>query len=222
MATSIREEGSSHAAFEGSTTEEALERALQALGLRPEEADVEVVDRGARGFLGIGTRPARVRVAWKIRAAGRAQEAVESILSKMGIAATVRATQAGREVRVEISSGESDGLLIGRKGETLAALQHLVGRIVGKQFPDPTLVVVIDVAGYRGRREEHLRQHAAQLADRVRRSGKRGMTEPLSPSERRTVHHALLAEPGIQSHTAGDGANRRVIVTPSRKKPAEG
>jgi spoIIIJ-associated protein len=202
--------------FVGDTIEDALASALRALGLTAEEAEVDVLDRGARGFLGLGGRPARVRVASRARLEPTVHRLADDLLRLMRIPAEVAVTRTGRGVTVEIRGGEADGLLIGRKGETLAAFQHLLVRMAARRVNGDAGVIRVDVAGYRGRREDHLREQARELADRVRRTGRRTMTEPLSPAERRVVHQALADEGGVESHAAGAGLHKRVVLLPAR------
>lgn len=202
--------------FVGDTIEDALASALRALGLTAEEAEVDVLDRGTRGFLGLGGRPARVRVASRARLEPTVQKMAEELLRLMRIPAEIAVTRTGGGVTVEIRGGAADGLLIGRKGETLAALQHLLVRMAARRVNGDAGVIQVDVAGYRGRREDHLRELARDLADRVRRTGRRTMTEPLSPAERRVVHQALVDEGGVESHAAGAGLHKRVVLLPAR------
>jgi spoIIIJ-associated protein len=204
--------------YEAGTVEEAVDAALESLGLERDEAEIEIVDKGSRGFLGIGSRPAIVRVGWKVQAAAPVQEMSEKLFQLMDIPATIQVEQTGREVHVAVSSGDADGLLIGRKGETLQALQHVLTRMVGKRFGEGAPEVVVDVAGYRERREGQLRELAEGIASRVTRTGRRSMTEPLPPAERRIIHRRLDELGGLQSHTAGSGINKRVVVTPARRK----
>lgn len=206
--------------FDGLTVEEAIAAGLNALGLDAEEAEVEILDRGSKGFLGIGARPARVAVSWNVRAEEAVRALTAELLKHMGIPAEIEVVQRGREVRVTLTAGKADGLIIGRKGETLHAIQHVFTRIVGRQFGAQAPEIILDIAGYRSRREEQLRRLAHTLAERVERNGRRAMTEPLPSSERRIVHRTLAEHPAVQTHTAGQGANKRVVLTPAGKAPS--
>ena len=205
---------------EGSTVEEATAAGLARLGLAAGDAEVSVLDAGTRGFLGIGSRPARVRVAIKDRVGATAQRIAEKLLNLMGITAEVATSESGGAVTLDIRSGETDGLLIGRKGETLAALQHVIVRMASRQLNGQGGEMRVDVAGYRGRREEQLRQLARNLAERVERTRRRAMTEPLTPAERRVVHRALAEISGVETHAAGSGVNKRVVLIPARRSDA--
>jgi spoIIIJ-associated protein len=218
MSDTITTQETAAGTFEAGTVDEAVAAGLESLGLERDEAKVEILDKGSRGFLGLGSRPAVVRVGWKVQAAAPVRELSEKLFSLMDIPASIEVEQTGREVRVVVSAGETDGLLIGRKGETLQALQHVLTRMVGKQFGEGAPEVVVDVAGYRKRREGQLRELAEGIASRVSRTGKRAMTEPLPPAERRIIHRRLDELGDVQSHTAGTGINKRVVVTPSRRQ----
>ncbi len=203
--------------FEGNSVEEAAAAGLRELGLDAADAEVSVLDRGSRGFLGLGARPARVQVSSRDRLTPAVREAAVRILSLMGVEGEVEVRETGQALIVEIRSGEADGLLIGRKGETLAALQHVLIRMTSRRFNGQGGQIRVDVAGYRSRREDHLRELAKGLAQRVERTGKRAMTEPLSPAERRVVHRALAEFTAIQTHAAGSGVNKRVVLLPARR-----
>ncbi len=202
--------------FEALSVEEAIDTGLEQLGLERTEAEVLVLDKGSRGFLGLGAKPARVQVGWSVDAESGLKEAATTLLTLMGLGGEVDVTQCGREVQVTFRTGESDGLLIGRKGETLQAMQHILTRIAGRRFDGRTPEITVDVAGYRERRAEQLRQLALTLAKRVERTGRRAMTEPLPAGERRIVHRLVAELPDVQSHTAGQGSQKRVILTPAR------
>jgi spoIIIJ-associated protein len=90
--------------------------------------------------------------------------------------------------------------------------------MAGRKLDGRISAVRVDVAGYRKRREEQLRNQAMGLAERVERSGRRAMTEPLPPAERRLVHRVLAESPTVRTHTGGSGVNQRVIITPSRRR----
>jgi spoIIIJ-associated protein len=201
--------------FSAATVEAATTAGLRELGLPAGEVEIRVLDRGSRGFLGFGARPARVAVLSRAELAPLVEDLARGILERMEVEGTVRATQSGLEVEVLVESPGSDGLLIGRKGETLAAFQHVLLRMAARRTAGKIRDVRVDVAGYRDRREEQLRREAVALAERVRRTKRRGMTEPLLPAERRVVHRAIADVSGVKTHVAGSGSNRRVVVMPA-------
>ncbi|MDR5708937.1 MAG: RNA-binding cell elongation regulator Jag/EloR [Armatimonadota bacterium] len=203
----------------GRTVEEAIEAALRMSGLSREEAEIEVLDEGSRGFLGLGGREARVRVVPKGTAAPEADQAAEiarTLLRHMGLQGTVRARRVDQRVAVEVE-GEDLAALIGRHGRGLqafeAVLSLLVHRAVGWTVP-----VEVDAAGYRERRRSSLVAMAQRAAQRAVREGRSIHLPPMDPRERRIVHTALASHPEVTTHSEGEGKDRHVVVEP-RKRP---
>lgn len=203
--------------FSGATTDEAIVAGLDALKVSRDDAVIEVIDRGSRGFLGLLSRPARVKMAPKLELAGVAEELASAVLSRMGMRASVTTVQEGSNVVLRVESEEA-GLLIGRRGETLEAFQHLLLRMASRKTAGKIRDLRVDVAGYRSRRDDQLRDEALALAERVERSGRRAMTEPLPAAERRVVHRVLADRAGVTTHVAGNGNTRRVIILPATSK----
>ncbi len=203
----------------GRTVEEAIELALKELDVDRDEAEVEVLSRGKSGFLGIGAELARVRVTIIPQggnAAAVATEAVGRILQAAGVnvSRTLRSANdpdSGGPV-IDLS-GAGSGLLIGRRGQTLQSLQFLVNLIVRKKSGEDVRVV-LDVEGYRKRRESSLRDMATKVASRVEQSSRSITLEPMSPADRRIVHTTLTDHPGVTTESAGVGENRKVTIMP--------
>ena len=212
------------------TVEEAIELALKELGADRDEAEVEILSRGKAGFLGIGAELARVRVArlgggsatdaeaGEQSAAALATAAVGRILEAAGVnvTRTLRSAhdpEAGGPV-IDLA-GEDSGLLIGRRGQTLQALQFLVTLIVRKKLGEDVRVV-LDVENYRQRRENSLRDMAAKVASRVAQTNRSITLEPMSPADRRIIHTSLAQHPGVRTESAGEGENRKVTIMPRR------
>ena len=201
------------------TVEEAIELALKELDVDRDEAEVEILSRGKSGFLGIGAELARVRVT-KIsgggNAAALATEAVSKILQAAGVnvSRTLRAAN-DPEVGGPIIdlTGEDSGLLIGRRGQTLQALQFLVNLIVRKELGE-NVRVLLDVERYRQRRETSLRDMATKVAARVAQSNRSITLEPMPPADRRIVHTTLTDHPGVTTESMGVGDNRKVTISP--------
>lgn len=204
------------------TVEEAVEMALKELDANREEAEIEVLSQGKQGFLGIGSEPARVRVR-KLppseHAASTAMEVVNKLLSTAG-ARTLATLRVARDPDtggpiVDIT-GEDSGLLIGRQGETLRALQFLVNTLVRKRMQQESVRVVLDIERYRERRHNSLRELAFRVADRVAQSGKAIPLEPMQAAERRVIHVALSEHPRVTTESSGVGDGRRVTITPKQ------
>lgn len=208
---------------EGKTYEEAVEKALSSLGIEPEQADIMILEEGSRGVFNIGGKPWKVKVShvWDEEAA---KKIVSELLAKMGVEADVDVLEKDGIYFVDISTSGADGLLIGKYGKTLDALQHVVARMVNQLRPRTK--VVLDVGKYKERQHDMLRRKAFGLAEKVKETRKEIVMEPLRPSERRVVHLALAEDPGVRTYTVGEGSDRSVVVAPnvvkeSRTQPQE-
>ena len=192
-----------------------------------------MLSRGKAGFLGIGAELARVRVtplsalsvsgggspvaeAGELTAASLAIATVGRILEAAGVDVTrtlrsAHDAEAGGPV-IDLA-GEDSGLLIGRRGQTLQALQFLVTLIVRRKSGEDVRVV-LDVENYRQRRETSLRDMAAKVASRVAQTNRSITLEPMSPADRRIIHTSLAEHPGVRTESAGEGENRKVTIMP--------
>ena len=215
------------------TVDEAIELGLKELDADRDEAEVEILSKGKTGFLGIGSESARVRVT-RI-SAGRNAEGVPTTAEGEPTAASVATAAVGRILEaagVNVTrtlraandpesggpiidlAGEDSGLLIGRRGQTLQALQFLVNLIVRKQFEG--VRVVLDVENYRQRRESQLRDMATKVAERVAQTNRSITLEPMPPADRRIIHTSLTDHPGVSTESMGEGEGRKVTIMPKR------
>ncbi len=202
------------------TVEEAIELALKELDVDRDEAEVEVLSRGKSGFLGIGAELARVRVT-KIAQGDSAASIAVDALSNILQAANVNVSRTLRSANdpdvggpIIDLSGEDSGLLIGRRGQTLQALQFLVNIIVRQKMGE-SVRVMLDVERYRERRESSLRDMATKVAARVVQTNRSVTLEPMPPADRRVVHTTLADYPGVATESTGERDNRKVTVMPS-------
>lgn len=202
------------------TVEEAIDRALEQLGVSREQVEVSVLQKGKSGLLGIGAEEARIRVqvlpssAEAGDAALVAKEVVEALLALMKVPATVELTRPPAEGPAPFAiniEGEDLGALIGRRGLTLASLQYITNLIVAHRL-QMRLLVVVDVAGYKQRRYEVLRALAWRMAERVQASGQSVTLEPMPANERRIVHLALADHPHVTTRSVGEGEARKVAI----------
>lgn len=196
--------------------EEAIQAALEELGAKRDEVEIEVLDEGNRGFLGLwGSKEARVRVI-KRDVVGEKAEKAEKLLTRllelMGVEAEVESRREGGTAYFNIK-GEHLGLVIGRRGETLDSVQYLVGLAANKEGGE-WLRVIIDAEGYRKRREETLRRLAQRLASKVRAQGRKTVLEPMSAQDRRIIHLALQDDRRVQTYSEGEEPYRRVVIAP--------
>ncbi len=139
---------------------------------------------------------------------------LQELLGKMGVNGTVSAFENEEGIKLKIDS-DTDGLLIGRRGETLDALQYIVSLFENKDRKENGYRrISIDTEGYRARREDTLRRLARRNALKVAKSGRSFAMEPMNPYERRVIHSALQGFRGVTTHSEGEEPNRRVIITP--------
>jgi spoIIIJ-associated protein len=140
------------------------------------------------------------------------EELLEEVADGLGLEVEVEVQEGDGVLRGNLR-GEDVGLFIGRRGQTIDAVQHLAQRIVFREGPSPVRVV-IDADGYRARRAESLRADAEQAAEEALRSGQPVELEPMGASERRIVHEYLRERGGVETHSEGDEPARRLVVTP--------
>jgi spoIIIJ-associated protein len=225
------------------SVDEAIARGVEQLGVSRDMVNVDILDEGSKGFLGIGGRQVRVRLTLKpVEASPAAAPAAaprqtpapvaeqvqgdalldfttritSDLLSKMKITARVSAkygeADAEGEVPVFIDvHGEDLSVLIGRRAETLNALQYILALIVSKEA-NHWVQVIVDVEGYRSRRERQLRQLARRMAEQAVRTGKRQVLEPMSAAERRIVHLELRGHEAVTTESVGEDPNRKVSI----------
>jgi spoIIIJ-associated protein len=142
------------------------------------------------------------------------------LLESLGFPGSVEAEKTQHGIRVALDAGERDQFLIGKDGETLSAFQHLLGRMIRAKMPDePPPRVEVDVAGFRDRQIEKLRELARELIEEARRTGEEISTDPLPASERRIVHLEVADAPGMETVTIGDGYFKRVVIRKAAAKP---
>lgn len=196
----------------GKTIDEAIEAALAELGVGRENVEIEVLEEGNKGIFGIiGVRLARVRLTVKDDPAGRAVAFLEEIFKSMNVQAQIDVKMNGDDIYI-CFSGKDLGILIGRRGDTLDALQYLVNLAVNKSG-EKRVKIVLDVEEYRKRREETLVKLAHRLSDKVKRTKKNVVLEPMNPHERRVIHTALQNDPSVYTFSQGNEPYRKVVIS---------
>jgi spoIIIJ-associated protein len=213
------------------TVEAAIQKALEQLGVSREKVEVIVVKAGRSGILGLGAEEAVVRVSpLAMEAEERSQitdvarEALEDLLGRLGVEASVNLEEkppfeagAGAAEVITINvTGDDLGILIGRRGQTLAALQHIVRLMVAHQMKE-RVPIVIDVEGYKQRRYEALQALARRMAEQVKERKKPFALEPMPAYERRIIHLALADDPDVTTESTGVGDVRKVVIMPRPK-----
>ena len=211
------------------TVEEAIQRAVEQLGVSQEEIEVTVVREGKSGILGLGTEEAVIRVKALVSPSSEeesaivqaAEDTLVKLLALMGVAGSVvpQARPIVEEVQEDTASivlnieGDDLGILIGRRGYTLSCFQYIVRLIVGHQTKT-WMPIVIDVEGYKQRRYQTLQVSARRLAQQVEATGEPYTLEPMSAYDRRIIHLTLADHPDVDTESTGQGESRRVVIQP--------
>ncbi len=195
----------------GRTIEEAVSLALEELKTEKSNVNIEVIDEGNKGLFGLlGSKQARVKVTVKNSTNSRIEKFLKDIFSEMELEVDIKITETAEKVMVELS-GENMGILIGRRGETLDALQYLAS-VVANKGGEGYKKVMVDTENYRQKREETLVRLAHRVADRVIRYNKSVTLEPMNPYERRIIHSALQDNKSIETYSVGEEPNRKVVI----------
>jgi len=206
--------------IEEKSVEDAIALACEKLKLPREQLEIEILSKGSSGIFGIvGAKKAKIRVSTKqlpVEAAGeRAKEILTEILKHVGLPTVVESEARNGHVYLNIISNGS-GLLIGKRGKTLQALQYLVSKILQTQTGE-NLSVIVDTENYRSKREESLAELAHQLCDKVKTSHRPLTTGPMNAQDRRIIHLALKEESDVRTKSKGEGNLRRVVIYPVKK-----
>jgi spoIIIJ-associated protein len=209
--------------FEGKTTEEAIALACAHFQVPPEQLEIEIISVGSSGLFGLGGKKAKIRAALREEAPESllpiAQETLEQLLRKMQESATVTAEQEGDRISLRIETGDA-GLLIGKQGQTLDALQYLVTKILARKARSKVRVA-IDVEAYRARHHESLAHLALKYGEKVKKSGKPITLNPMNPYDRRIVHLTLQGDKNLKTMSRGEGLYKKVIISLAKKKEGQ-
>jgi spoIIIJ-associated protein len=238
------------------SVDDAIDEALDELGLKRQQVEIEILSAGKPGLFGIGGEQARVRVTALEEGTARPMaEPQTEPQTEGGVPAAVeikdvaspevdlasddlRQLLAFMEIDCEISvrtpetpgdglgrasavldvNGDDLGLLIGRRGTTLAALQYMINLMVSRKMASRVLISV-DIEHYRRRREDALTGLAQRMADRVRKSGRSLTLEPMPAGERRIIHLVLAEDSAVTTGSVGEGDGRKVVIYPQQGRP---
>ena len=201
------------------TVDEAIQTALEQLGVTEDQVEVVVLKKGKSGILRMGAAEAKIKVRLlaqpkaKDNVVKEAREILETLVKLMDIVAeihTIQATTGELPVTLNID-GDDLGVLIGRRGQTLTSLQYIVRLIVAERLK-MWVPINIDVAGYKNRRYESLRSLALRLAEQVTTSRRPITLEPMPADERRIIHLALSDHPDVATQSVGEGETRKVAI----------
>lgn len=201
----------------GRDVAEATRKALRELGVARKEARVTVLDEGRRGFLGLfGNSPARVSASCSESTRARAEKVLDTILRLMTFSSSqLHVTEEKNTLFVGIETAGADGLLIGKGGTTLSSIEYIVNRMLQRDN-NKSSRVILDVSGYKSKREDFLRKKVLSLAKQVKSARKPVTMEPLDAADRRIVHAVLKADPAVETRSVGNGRVKSVVVAPTK------
>ncbi len=208
---------------EGKTYEEAIKKASLELGADEKDLDIEVKEVNTKGILGLlGTK--KVRIMAKVREKEAVVESPEEFAteflrdfgSRMGLVFSIKVAPTNEKLdRLVLLIQCTDGdILIGKDGEILESLQHILRLAVAKKFKQ-NLRILIDINGYREKRKQALTNMAKRLADKAKKTGAKVKTDPLNPYERRIIHTLFKHNKNITTKSEGEGHVKKVIISPS-------
>lgn len=197
------------------TVEEALAEALQELDVKEDKVEVEIIEEPSRGLFGlIGTKDAKIKVTIKYNPVDMAREFLGEILRSMGINGNLE-IELKKDILhinvVDIASSEL-GIIIGKRGNTLDAVQYLTSLFINKSG-EKYIKISLDSEGYRRKREDSLRRLAKKMADKASYSRRPVKLEPMNPYERRIIHSSLQNYKGVSTYSEGEDPYRRVVIT---------
>lgn len=196
------------------TVEDAINEALKELDAEREDISTEIIEEPNKGFLGfIGARDAKVKVTVVNDPINIAEKFIDSLLNGMSVKAESTITRKGSTLNVYIDNINSTdmGITIGRRGNTLDAIQYLLSLAVNRNRQN-YIKVLIDVKGYRKKREETLVRLAQKMGQKAKYNNRPVKLEPMNPYERRIIHSALQNVDGIVTHSEGEDPYRRVVI----------
>jgi spoIIIJ-associated protein len=197
----------------GKTVDEAVQAALSELGLELGDVEIEIVEEETKGLLGLGRKEAKVRVYFSTE--DDPKETIkfflEDVLSQMNLAPDVFVSEEDGFYKAEISCSDS-GLIIGRKGEVLQALQFITSQVVSRAY-DTHIRVIIDTENYRERHKAYLEELARKTADKVVKAKRDFMLDPMSSYDRRIIHTCLQNRENISTYSIGDEPYRKIVIS---------
>jgi spoIIIJ-associated protein len=203
----------------GKTVEDAKKAALEQLGVSEDEVEVVVLKKGRSGLLGVGAEEAKIKVRTldqsqdKNKITSEAKDVLGNLIKYLGVEAEIHISPESESLPLTLNvEGDDLGVLIGRHGQALTSLQYILRLIVAERLKT-WVTLNIDVAGYKKRRYESLKNLALRLADQVRASRRSINLEPMPADERRVIHVALSSHPDVVTQSTGVGDERKVVIS---------
>ena len=196
------------------TIDEALKEGLQQLGLTKDDIDYEVIEFPSKGILGIGSKPAKVLIKEKFNPSNEVKVFLNGVLKPFNISYDLEVEEHDEYIKAKIT-GDDLAILIGKHGKTIDAIQYLLALSVNKKTEEYRKVL-LDVNGYREKREQTLENLANRQAQRAKAIKKKIYLEPMNAMERRIIHSVLNEDPEIETYSEGEEPFRRIVIQPVR------
>lgn len=203
---------------QGKTLDEALEKALQRIGRAKEEVKVEILEQTNKKFFGLfGNQIVRIKVAYNNQKSRvqEAEEVLKTILQLMDIDCIVQGTEKNGTIYLNIVSNQG-GLIIGRHGQTIDALQYIVDRMVNK-YPRERMRIILDTENYQEKRQERVQRLARKLASQVKSTGRPAIVSPMNSHDRRIIHMTLQEDKQVRTSSRGEGLLRKIVIAPRQE-----
>jgi spoIIIJ-associated protein jag len=200
--------------FTGKTRLDAISKAMEKFSVSEDRLDIQVLDEGSKGFLGIGAKDYVIQARKLVVKEDIIRDYIKKIYACMDIDVEVEVTGREDTLLVDIK-GEEASVLIGRHAESLDALQTIVNIVLSKETGEHTRVI-LDIENYRSRREESLISYAKKMAQKVISRRRSIKLDPMNPYERRIIHSALQENDKITTFSEGEDPNRRIVLALKR------
>lgn len=200
----------------GRTVEEALEQALTQLNLSIDRVEVTVLEEAKKGFLGIGSKPAVVEVEERLDPIEEAKTYLQTMITNMGISVTIDQLEEEDGIVFDLKS-DKVAILIGKRGQTLNALEYLTNLVLRRKFQSD-VYIYLDAENYRERRKQTLISLAERQAERAIRLNRSISLEPMPAKERKIIHTALQSKEGVTTNSKGEGKFRHIVISPHSSK----
>jgi spoIIIJ-associated protein len=208
--------------FEGKTSQDAIKKAVEKFKVSDSsKLRIEIIEEGkSGGIFGFGSsKPAKIKAALvveNINIASDSKRILLEILANMGFQSNVKnIDESETKLYIELESSENSGLIIGKKGKTLEALQYIVNLMVGNETGSEKRII-LDIEDYRGKREQALKAMSKEIASKVIKTGKPWILEPMNPFERRLVHLSLQDDKRVFTKSEGQGIYRKIKIFPAK------
>jgi len=195
----------------GVTIQDAIDNGLKELNAHRDNVEINVIEVPSKGIFGIGSKLAKVEITLKDNTEEVARNFLNDILNAMNVIAIINTNLEDNVLKIELE-GKDMGVLIGRRGETLDAIQYLISLVINKG-KEKYIRVLLDTEDYRARREKTLQRLAERLAKKVVKTRRKVLLEPMNPYERRIIHFHLQEHPRVHTYSEGEEPYRKVVIS---------